>query len=236
MLGVTTEAVVHRIRKEYERLDYAFFENGDFDLNLFGIRSADYGDLFNDILGCVCKVNGEWRVWLWPGTTDPGQFYLQNPANSNGTAIVAAGQNRAMWIIDKHGGKYEALCHRGTPIKIYRDVNRDELLDFPQDKIRIATRTLNWHRSGIRDSEEIDKWSAGCQVHQLRLGFEESMTLARLQQVFHPGWTSYTYTLFTLMDEPTAERSPQLECLFNYLPAWQRDKSKTGKLVEGKPT
>jgi len=205
----------------YVKHGYAFFDDGDFDLNLFGVRHPDYGNLFNDLLGCICKVDGLWRAWLWRGTTDPGGYYLRQPMTSKGTAIVVPGQHRSVWRLGKHNGKYEALVQRDDTgsVRVYRDVNKDTVLDLSADAIYEGHYSINCHRAG-EHSQQVDKWSAGCQVHGDLAGFFEMMWIAHMQPLVHPGWTKYTYTLFTMMDDPTVESDPELDVLFGLNQGW----------------
>lgn len=211
--------LIDDLRREYDRLGYRFFEGEEYDLNLFGVRHPDYENLFNDLLGCAWRADGKWHLRLWPGTTDPGGYYLRRPAHSGGTAILVPGQYRGVWQLGMHKGQYEALFQSGAEVKVYRDADRDQVLDLSKATIDEGWFGINQHRSGLR-SKNVDKWSAGCQVHGTRGGFEDVMRLARLQQVYNPSWKSYSYTLFTLMPDPSAETSPALAKLFDLEEGW----------------
>ena len=51
--------VLERIKS----LGYKVFTNGDYNLNLFGIRSPETtSGAYNDLLGCAYKVDGQWRT------------------------------------------------------------------------------------------------------------------------------------------------------------------------------
>jgi hypothetical protein len=217
---LTTTTVIDRLKKEFEKNDYAFFEGEEFDLNFFGLRSAAQGNVFNDLIGCAYKSGGTWQLRLWRATTDPGRYYLQNPMNSGGAAIVKPGQYRGVWQLGLHCSSYQALVQTGNEITVWRDVNQDALLDFDESKVSTGYFGINHHKAGTH-SEQVDKWSAGCQVHGDLAGFEEAMWLARTQLLFHPTWTKFTYTLFTLMDEPGCPKSTDLAFLFDISPAWQ---------------
>jgi hypothetical protein len=214
----TTE-VIAKIKAEFQRLGYKWFEGEDFDLNLFGIRHPDMGNVFNDLLCCAYKMNGEWKLHLWRGTTDPGRYYLQNPMNSNGTAILVPGQYSGMWELGKHRGKYKALTQRGECV-VWRDVDKDTLLDFSLAKKQPGKFGINWHKAG-KSSQQVDKWSAGCQVHGDEASFDKSIWLAEQQQKYHPTWKTYTYTLLTLMEEPGCQKSEALSFLFDLAPGWE---------------
>ena len=186
-------------------LGYAVFSSGDYDLNLFGIRSADLEPTtFNDYLGCAYKNDGEWQLDYWEATTDPGLYWRENPSNVNGTAILVPGQYRSTYMLDLHAGKYEALCQRAGAVKVWRDNNKDAILDLD-----VSTQTgyfgINIHASANdpynetrnRDADDqVGKWSAGCQVHGTTKGFCEMMDLVHKQSETHPTWAKkFTYTL-----------------------------------------
>jgi len=216
---LTVPQVISRIRGEFDRLMYAFFTDDEFDLNLFGLRHPDSGNVFNDLLGCAYKSGGVWQLRLWRGTTDPGRHHLQQPGNSGGTAILKPGQCRGLWQLGLHRKSYQALVQTGNEVTVWRDVNRNQMLDFDgshQDKGYFG---INFHKAGTH-SQTVDRWSAGCQVFGDQANFEEAMHLARMQALFHPSWTKYTYTLFTMMDEPGCRRSDPLGFLFDITPAW----------------
>lgn len=190
-----------------QALGHQVFTSGDYNLNLFGIRSSDNtAGTFNDLLGCAYKVDGQWHVRYWAATTDPGLYYRENPMNVKGTAILCPGQYRSAYVIAKHKSSYDALCQRtgGDPVTVWRDANRDDVLDYegPTDTGFFG---INLHASSsnpygeTRDRDDdaaVGKWSAGCQVHATTTGFREMMALARKQIEVHPTWTErFTYTL-----------------------------------------
>ena len=56
---------------------YAWFENGDYDVNIVGVRNATTGNVvtnvFDDLLTLSYKENGVWKFHSWAATTDPGK-------------------------------------------------------------------------------------------------------------------------------------------------------------------
>lgn len=165
---------------------------------LFGIRSKTRkANSFDDMMGCAyVDDDGLWKMHFWPATCDPGTYWLENPSRVEGTAILACGQYEA-WEIDKHAGKYEALCQRAAPVRVYRDGNRDNELDLDESTIVEGYFGINLHASTRRDGAEssrVDKWSAGCQVHATERGFAEMMELAH-KQIEKTGRTTFTYSL-----------------------------------------
>jgi hypothetical protein len=148
-----------------------------FDLNIFGIRSAStVPNRFDDVIGCVYRdKRNEWKIRTWSATTDPGQY-------------------RGVYKLDHHAGKYLALCQRNGPVKVYRDSNRDQVLDWTGDT-REGMYGINIHRASLSGSTVVDRWSAGCQVFASPFDFAELMQLAIAQLTIHPTYDSFTYTL-----------------------------------------
>jgi hypothetical protein len=176
---------------------------GDNHLHLFGIRNPNaQANSFDDILGCAYTEKGLWRVHYWPGTTDPGTYYLTDKAKwfgPGGVAILAEGQYEDAYEIGIHKG-YEALVQRGK-LRIYLDSDLDNVLDFDPATLKdTSTAGINIHAS-VSDpyntsatKTQVGAWSAGCQVHARTDGFCEMMELAR-KQVNVAGISKFTYTL-----------------------------------------
>jgi hypothetical protein len=189
-----------------QSLGHKIMCEGNYHLNLFGIRSSNkVANAFDDTMGCAYLVNGMWRVHYWPATTDPGTHYLENKAKwygPAGVAILAPGQYVDTYKIDLHGGsKYEALCQRNGPVKIYRDNDLDNKLDFDEASLKdgqwiginLHASTSHPYSTGV-DKTKVGPWSAGCQVHATVHGFLDMMQLAHLQ-VEHLKRDTFTYTL-----------------------------------------
>lgn len=194
------------LRALYVTHGYAFFgPEFAYNLNVFGVRRKAGVNLFNDLLGCAYAPapGAPMVVELWPGTTDPGSHYLLNPDNAaNATAIVVPGQYRGVWALGLHRGADPAFVQVG-PISVYRDGNRDLVLDCDPASVRTGLYGINGHHAGT-DSARVDNWSAGCQVWKRRADHDRAMVLARAQVAAHPGWTKFTYTLFDVDTDPMA--------------------------------
>ena len=178
-------------------LGHAVFEKGAYNLNLFGIRSPQIeANKFDDLFGCAYKEteDGPFVVRFWAGTTDPGSYWLHNPMRVSGTAIFKPGQYRGVYEIGRHRGKYKALVQTGAPIQVYRDNDRDNTLDMDESTVSTGYFGCNMHKAGT-SSENVGKWSAGCQVFSRAVDFEEMLSLVGKQTEEHPTWTKITYTL-----------------------------------------
>lgn len=166
---------------------------------LFGIRSESRdANSFDDEMGCAwVNEDGLWSVEYWPATTDPGTYYLENPMNSKGCAILVEGQYLDTWMLGMHRSKYEALCQLGNEVRVYRDASGDNKLDMDPSTIIQGYFGINLHAATQiegGESTKVHKWSAGCQVHATQKGFARMMELAHLQ-VEKTGRDKFSYTL-----------------------------------------
>ena len=175
------------------------FTGSDYDMNIIGVRSPSRDpNKFDDHMHLVYwDDKGMLQHKQYRVTTDPGTYWLDNPMNVAGTAILCAGQYRGAYRFGMHRGKYEALVQSGNKVKVYRDRNRDDILDHNEDSTAEGYYGINIHRSSTRDggSTRVDKWSAGCQVFADPDEFKDFLDTVRLQVKHHPRWTSFTYTL-----------------------------------------
>ena len=170
------------------------------DLNIVGIRTKDMtANKFNDWMTVFYIFDGVWNFFAFPATTDPGTYYRQNPEKVKGTekikgtAILKPGQYRGAFKIGLHRGKYKALV-RQKPVTVYRDANRDEILDVSGMAEETGLFGINIHRANpSKASTAVDTWSAGCQVLQDPDHFSFLMVLCeRGKEKFG---NSFTYTL-----------------------------------------
>ena len=144
---------------------FRVFEDGLFNLNIIGVRTRGEPNVFDDRICLVYKDKHGWMTREWPATCDPGTYHLENPSKVKGTAVMASPQQcRGVYKIDLHAGRYEALCQRLGKVKVWRDADRSDAVDWDQfDSAVSGWYGINVHRAGA-DSIQVDKWSAGCQV------------------------------------------------------------------------
>lgn len=188
-----------QIQKAVETKGYKYFENGEYNVNIIGIRNNLPGkkvtNLFDDWLSISFKVNGVWQFYIWGATTDPGKAPMQLGNKGTGTARVVPGQYPGSHFIRKHQGKYDALCQKGH-IRLYRDANKD--LVYDESKITDSYNDgINIHKAG-RDSTWIDHWSHGCQVFKRVMDFDAFMKICYTAAKIHGN--SFTYTLIESKD------------------------------------
>lgn len=189
---------IDSLTKAMTAKNYRVFTQGDYNLNLVGIRSRDMtANTFNDLYCVFFQTHGAPHLHIFPCTTDPGLYYRQHPAHVNGTAILTPGQHQGAWQLGQHQGKYDALV-QAKPVSVYRDNDRDKALNT-----HAPTQTgyfgINHHRANAaRESTQIDKWSAGCQVFANPDDYRIFMALVKKAAAL---WgNSFTYTLLNAQD------------------------------------
>jgi hypothetical protein len=186
-----------QIQKAVESKGYKWFEGGDYNLNIVGVRNSDTHGVvtnkFDDKLTVSYSVNGEMKYHEFDATTDPGSHWEKNLLNKDGVAILVPNQYRGSHEIRKHQGKYEALCQK-KPVKVYRDNNKDGKYDMLEENIHEGIFGINIHKAGSRveGSTQIDKWSAGCQVFSKESEFNQLMELAYKAKNLYGNTFSYT--------------------------------------------
>ena len=136
-----------------------------------------------------------WQFHEWKNTTEPGKKGVQQYHNKNGVARLVPGQYRGVWAIDKHQGKYEALCQRLGNVKVFRDTNKD--LVYDEANTDTGMFGINIHKAG-QDSTWVENWSEGCQVFKRVKDFDEFMKLCKKAAKIHGN--HFTYTLIESKD------------------------------------
>ncbi len=186
------------IRQAVMAKGYTWFTQ-PYQLNLIGIRNNEAKPNKFDDRFCICYTNGkEWYTHIFKCTTDPGLYYLLNPENVKGTAILVPDQYIDCWEIGKHKGLYNAL-RQCKPVTVWRDNDRDSLLDFGVAATETRLIYINIHRANEKwESVQVDRWSAGCQVIANPKSFDVLMKLA--WEWVRLGGQYFSYTLLTEAD------------------------------------
>ena len=186
----------------FAKKGYSYFKNGNYNLNIIGVRSNQNNKVtnkFDDCLVVIYNTNNGWKRQVYTITTEPGLKFMKAPINCKGTAILAPGQYRGAYKIDKHHGKYEALCQRNKVVKVYRDNNRDAVYDYKPESIDTGMFGINIHRSNeFWTRATIDQYSAGCQVFNDPKEFKSFMTLVKKSAAIYGN--CFTYTLINEED------------------------------------
>ena len=183
---------------------YKWFENGDYNLNIVGVRNSEtlnkVTNKFDDHITVSYKIEGEWQFHCFDCTTDPGTHWVENVMNDKGVAILKPGQYRSSHKLRLHGGKYLALGQQ-NPLTVYRDNNRDDKYDLDESKTDTGIFGINIHRASKyegKKSTNIDKWSAGYQVIAANDDWHEFLDIC--QQAREVWSNNFTYTLIESKD------------------------------------
>ena len=188
-----------QIEKAVKDKGYKWFEdpsNKTYDVNIVGVRNnapsiADkVTNVFDDCLTISYKDEaGNWQFFCWAGTCDPGKKGVMEFHNNKGVARLVPGQYRGVWKIDKHQGKYEALCQRNGNVTVFRDANKNLLFE---ESIRdTGMFGINIHKAG-QDSAWVENWSEGCQVFKRVKDFDVFMSICKKAAKMHGNRFSYT--------------------------------------------
>lgn len=170
-----------------------------YELNIVGIRSPETNaNRFDDQLHVFFKdAQNKWKHFEYQITTDPGTYFLKNPLQVDGTAILKAGQYKNAYQLGLHRKQYKALVQTGGKVTVIRDYDRNAILDFLNGTETAGWYGINIHRAKPKGATGIvDKWSAGCQVFQDADDFEEFMRLCEMHRLYNGN--KFTYTLIDL--------------------------------------
>jgi hypothetical protein len=171
-------------------------------LEIVGVRTLDEcTNSFNDFICLIYKGN---LVGVYEATTDPALFYLNNPMNVNGTAILPEGQHKNLWALGLHKG-YPALT-QARRISVYRDKNKDSLITI-DNRLHNDASGINLHRgheTWLRKQAnyllnvfkiKIGKYSAGCQVVAFADDLKAILEFCKLSKL-----KTFDYTLLNEKD------------------------------------
>ena len=176
---------------------HTVYENDkkNYNLNIVGVRASNpIPNKWNDKMFVLWKYEGAWNKLQMQCTTLAGINWLENPLNPKGCAILVPGQYKGVWKIDKHRGMYDALCQKLGDVKVYRDDDEDKEYDLIETSIQKGMFGINIHRgSAQKEVENVNKYSAGCQVIQDPLDYNLFMYICKLASMV---WKNkFTYTL-----------------------------------------
>jgi hypothetical protein len=176
--------------------------NKGYDVNIVGVRNNDspvadkVTNVFDDYLTLSFKdEKGNWQFYCWNATTDPGKKGVMQFSNRKGVARLVPNQYRTKWKVDKHQGKYDALCQRLGDVTVWRDANKD--LKFDETVTDTGMFGINIHKAG-QDSTWVENWSEGCQVFKRVKDFDVFMSICKKAAKIHGN--NFSYTLLETTD------------------------------------
>lgn len=180
-----------------------------YELNIVGIRSHhNRANRFDDEIHVFFKTNGgHWEHYVFKATTDPGTYWLNNPMQPQGTAILKEGQYRDVYQIGLHRGKYYALVQAAGKVTVIRDYNRDAVLDWNNGREERGWFGINIHRAAQSGTVKyVEKYSAGCQVFENTSDFDLFMKLATRHRQLYGNKFTYTLIDYRAMKRATRRR------------------------------
>lgn len=195
MVNVDAKINIRGLIKQLKKKDYKVFDR-PYELNIVGVRSnTTVPDKFDDLIYVFYKNDKKkWVGKAYPATTDPGTYWLKNPMHPKGSAILKEGQYVNAYTKDLHRGKYYALTQKGGPVTVYRDYDRNAILDFDNGNEMTGNFGINIHRASVSGKNlTIGRNSAGCQVFQNADDFNEFMKMVDKQKDLYGN--KFTYTL-----------------------------------------
>ena len=94
------KCLVYDFEKLFKEKGYAYFKNGNYNLNIIGVRKNNNNkvtNLYDDCLVLIYNTpTGKNVRQVYNITTEPGTYYMTiKPMNKKGTAILVPGQYRA---------------------------------------------------------------------------------------------------------------------------------------------
>lgn len=137
---------------------------------------------------------------IYPNTTNPGVYWLNNPMSKLGTAILKPNQWVDCWQLGFHQGKtdHRALVQCGK-VTVYRDNNKDNNYQLNESATETGLFGINIHGSGkAAPSKQIGKWSAGCNVFSNWEHKEDVMNICDMFKA--KTGNKFTYTLIDEKD------------------------------------
>ena len=179
-----------------------------FKLNIIGVRNNLLNPKnFDDYIYVIYKnESNNWIGYRYNATTDPSTKYLikggfKDP--NKGTAILPGGQYVDTWELGPHGQTGYTALRQQKNLCVYRDYNRDDILNFNIENKDCGKFGINIHRaSAYSELENVGMNSAGCQVVQ---DPNEYKTLIFLAEQAKEQWgNSFTYSL---MDQKTLDET-----------------------------
>jgi hypothetical protein len=181
-----------------------------YQLNIVGVRSdANTPNKFDDKMYVFWNTENGWEGKYFTITTDPGTYWLNNPMQPSGTAILKQGQYINSHKIGLHQGKYKALTQQ-KPVTVIRDYDRNAILDFNNGKEDKGLFGINIHRANATGTtKNIDKYSAGCQVFENAEDFAKFLELAEKHNTKYGN--NFTYTL---VDERALNRAMKRKLVY----------------------
>lgn len=200
--------IVEQHREACRKLGYAFFEKGEYNVNIHVVRTDNaFDNAFTDILRIIYKEGGKWKVYESKWTTLAGTKGFggeQNPLTGaqtgtgvSGVAIIIPLQYRRVFKFVDNYWQWLAypFFQQIANMQYWRDNNRNGLVD--KGRVFTGNYATNLHRMGNDNQEknwvnsESEWWSQGCNGSP-EPQFRQILPIVRNAVKIHGGIFSYT--------------------------------------------
>lgn len=191
----------HKTKQILRQKGYKLYTQ-PFQLNIVAYRNKVIrSNVFDDEIHVFFKNDiGKWIYYIFQATTDPGQYWLDNPLHPQGTAFLQKGQYIDAYALGLHRGLSEALV-QVKPVTVIRDYDRSGLFKWFENGIKDqGLFGINIHKAKEEGVTKIvDSSSAGCLVFSNPSEFEFFMRMAKVHRSLHGN--QFTVTLVDFRDE-----------------------------------
>lgn len=160
-----------------------------------GVPNADRRNEFNDRRTVIAIEDGKPKMKLNVlGSTEPGDYYTNNPMNPLGAARIAFNQYKAWRVGTHNAGKrsaHEALVQVGE-ITVHRDLDRNGFRTG--DRLDVgAAFAINQHSGFDAPLNNIGRSSAGCLVSRTTADHREFMRLIKTDPRYRKAVSGYRF-------------------------------------------
>lgn len=163
--------------------------------NIIGIRSVSRTwDRFDDKMYVVVRdERGHWNIDTYDTTMDPGAFYARVKfANRKGAGIIAPGQY-PVFVLEEYKNHGLALCQRRGPVNVYRDNDKDSIMEMDVSTLEQG-HGFHIHHVSQSEADYVGRRSAGCTEFRYVSEWERFLELCKKVNYARPGHT-FTYTV-----------------------------------------
>ncbi|MCG8323757.1 MAG: hypothetical protein MI921_29970 [Cytophagales bacterium] len=161
------------------------------------VRSNQFDD---EIHVFYIHSQGKWIYHIFAATTDPCQYWLDNPVHPQGTAFLKKGQYEGAYAMGYHRGIYQALV-QVQDVTVIRDYDRKGIFKWFESGYEDTGRFgINIHRARNEGKVKvIDDFSAGCLVFADAEEYDLFMKLVKIHRDRYGN--RFTVTLVDFRDE-----------------------------------
>jgi hypothetical protein len=162
------------IKDVLDKKGYAFFTEGELNMNLIYERKDDvFDNRHTDICHQIYKENGIWKHDRYNCSTLAGRHWVQNFFNGDGkgTGVLKENQYRGAYLwVDNWTNFHRSPCLVQTGfVEVLRDKDKNNRIDRNGLVERRNDVGINCHWA---EGGDVDRWSAACMVHPIPIYYD----------------------------------------------------------------